>query len=294
MNKVLQTPWYTRITEALQLNGKSETTQRAYARAVRMLIEFAGKEPDLITEEELKDYFLHRKNVDKWSHNTMRICYGGLRFFYEHVIKRDWHILNILRAQPEHRLPAILSREEVSDLLNRVRPFHNYVFLATVYSCGLRLSEALSLQVSDIDGARMTIHVHRGKGAKDRYVPLPDATLKLLRKYWATHRNENLIFPKRGRKFMGGTTAHVPMPPSSIDTALRKAVRLSGIRKKGISIHTLRHCYATHLLEAGVNLRVIQRILGHSSLATTMIYLHLTTKGSEEAKAIINSVMEGL
>ncbi len=109
MNKVLQTPWYTRITEALQLNGKSETTQRAYARAVRMLIEFAGKEPDLITEEELKDYFLHRKNVDKWSHNTMRICYGGLRFFYEHVIKRDWHILNILRAQPEHRLPAILS-----------------------------------------------------------------------------------------------------------------------------------------------------------------------------------------
>ncbi len=294
MKKVLQTPWYTRITEALQLNGKSETTQRAYARAVRMLIEFAGKEPDLITEEELKDYFLHRKNVDKWSHNTMRICYGGLRFFYEHVIKRDWHILNILRAQPEHRLPAILSREEVSDLLNRVRPFHNYVFLATVYSCGLRLSEALSLQVSDIDGARMTIHVHRGKGAKDRYVPLPDTTLKLLRKYWATHRNENLIFPKRGRKFMGGTTAHVPMPPSSIDTALRKAVRLSGIRKKGISIHTLRHCYATHLLEAGVNLRVIQRILGHSSLATTMIYLHLTTKGSEEAKAIINSVMEGL
>lgn len=294
MNKVLQTPWYTRITEALQLNGKSETTQRAYARAVRMLIEFAGKEPDLITEEELKDYFLHRKNVDKWSHNTMRICYGGLRFFYEHVIKRDWHILDILRAQPEHRLPAILSREEVSDLLNRVRPFHNYVFLATVYSCGLRLSEALSLQVSDIDGARMTIHVHRGKGAKDRYVPLPDTTLKLLRKYWATHRNENLIFPKRGRKFMGGTTAHVPMPPSSIDTALRKAVRLSGIRKKGISIHTLRHCYATHLLEAGVNLRVIQRILGHSSLATTMIYLHLTTKGSEEAKAIINSVMEGL
>ena len=294
MKKVLQTPWYTRITEALQLNGKSETTQRAYARAVRMLIEFAGKEPDLITEEELKDYFLHRKNVDKWSQNTMRICYGGIRFFYEHVIQRDWHILDILRAQPEHRLPAILSREEVSDLLNRVRPFHNYVFLATVYSCGLRLSEALSLQVSDIDGARMTIHVHRGKGAKDRYVPLPDTTLKLLRKYWATHRNENLIFPKRGRKFMGGTTAHVPMPPSSIDTALRKAVRLSGIRKKGISIHTLRHCYATHLLEAGVNLRVIQRILGHSSLATTMIYLHLTTKGSEEAKVIINSVMEGL
>lgn len=294
MKKVLQTPWYTRITEALQLNGKSETTQRAYARAVRMLIEFAGKEPDLITEEELKDYFLHRKNVDKWSHNTMRICYGGIRFFYEHVIQRDWHILDILRAQPEHRLPAILSREEVSGILNRVRPFHNYVFLATVYSCGLRLSEALSLQVSDIDGARMMIHVHRGKGAKDRYVPLPDTTLKLLRKYWATHRNENLIFPKRGRKFMGGTTAHVTMPPSSIDTALRKAVHLSGIRKKGISIHTLRHCYATHLLEAGVNLRVIQRILGHSSLTTTMIYLHLTTKGSEEAKVIINSVMEGL
>ncbi|HYA92060.1 MAG TPA: site-specific integrase [Thermodesulfobacteriota bacterium] len=294
MKKVLQTPWYTRITETLQLNGKSETTQRAYARAVRMLIEYAGKEPDLITEEELKDYFLHRKNVDKWSHSTMRICYSGIRFFYEHVIKRDWHILDILRAQPEHRLPAILSREEVLDILNRVSPFHNYVYLATVYSCGLRLSEALYLQVSDIDSARMMIHVHRGKGAKDRYVPLPDTTLNLLRQHWANHRNKNLIFPALGRNFKGGATAHEPMKPGSVDTALRKAIHLSGIHKKGISIHTLRHCYATHLLEAGVNLRVIQRILGHSNLMTTMVYLHLTTKGSEEAKAIINSVMEGL
>lgn len=294
MKKALQTHWYTRITEALQLNGKSERTQNAYARAVRMLIEFAGKEPDLITEEELKHYFLHRKNVDLWSPNTMRICYSGIRFFYEHVIKRDWHILGILRAQVEHRLPAILSREEVFEVLKHVRTLQNYTYFAVVYSCGLRLHEALNLQVSDIDSTRMMIHVHRGKGAKDRYVPLPDSTLKLLRRYWATHRHKTFIFPALGRSGKGGPTAKEPMAKSSVQGALRRAMQQAGIRKKGVSVHTLRHCYATHLLEAGVNLRVIQRNLGHNNLTTTMVYLHLTTKGNEDAKALINSVMEGL
>ncbi len=294
MKKALHTHWYIRITEALQLNGKSEPTQRAYARAVRMLIEFTGKEPEKITEEELKDYFLHRKNVDKWSPNTMRICYSGIRFFYEHVIKRHWHILGILRAQVEHRLPAILSREEVFEIFKHVRTFHNYAYLATVYSCGLRLHEALNLQVSDIDGSRMMIHVHRGKGAKDRYVPLPDSTLKLLRKYWATHRNSTFLFPALGRNGKGGPTAKEPMAKSSVQGALRRAMHQAGIRKNGVCIHSLRHCYATHLLEAGVNLRVIQRNLGHSNLTSTMIYLHLTTKGNEDAKALINTVMEGL
>lgn len=294
MKKALQTHWYTRITEALQLNGKSERTQGAYARAVRMLIEFTGKEPDLITEEELKDYFLHRKNADKWAPNTMRICYSGIRFFFQHVLKRDWHILGILRAQVEHRLPAILSREEVFEILKRVRTLHNYTYFAVVYSCGLRLHEALNLQVSDIDSTRMMIHVHRGKGAKDRYVPLPDATLKLLRKYWATHRHKTFIFPALGRNGKGGATASEPMAKSSVQGALRRAMQQAGIRKKGVSIHTLRHCYATHLLEAGVNLRVIQRNLGHNTLTTTMVYLHLTNKGNEDAKALINTVMEGL
>jgi integrase/recombinase XerD len=171
--------WYQRMVATLQLNGKGERTQQAYTRAVRMLSEFYHKTPDLISEPELQEYFLHRKNVNHWSPKTMRICYCGIRFFYVNVLARNWRILSILRAQNEHRLPAVLSVEEVRSLLSHVKTFHNYAYLSTVYSCGLRLHEGLHLEVSDIDSSRMMIHVHRGKGAKDRYVPLPQSTLKL-------------------------------------------------------------------------------------------------------------------
>jgi len=148
------------------LNGKGEQTQQSYTRAVCMLAEFYNKTPDGISEEELQEYFLHRKNVNKWSPNTMRICYCGIRFFFENVLKRDWHILGILRAQSERRLPAVLSQEEVRSLLARVKTPQNHAFLTTVYSCGLRLQEGLHLEVSDIDSDRMMIHAHRGKGGK--------------------------------------------------------------------------------------------------------------------------------
>jgi site-specific recombinase XerD len=282
------------MIKALQLNGKGERTQEAYARALRMLVEFYGKSPDLITEEELQNYFLHRKNTDHWSPNTMRICYCGIRFFYEHVLQRNWHILSILRAQNERRLPAVLSVEEVRGILARVKTFQNYAYLSTVYSCGLRLHEGLHLEVSDIDSTRMMIHVHRGKGAKDRYVPLPQPTLHLLRRYWVTHRHPRLLFPALGRNGKGAKEAQTPMAKSSVQGAFRRAKDDAGIRKKGVSVHTLRHSYATHLLEAGVNLRVIQKNMGHTQLETTMIYLHLTQKGHENACQLINQVMEGL
>ena len=160
--------WYQRMVDTLQLNGKGERTQQAYTRSVRMLSQFYGKTPDLISEQELQEYFLHRKNVCHWSPKTMRICYCGIRFFYEKVLDRNWRILGILRAQNEHRLPAVLSVEEVRSVLAHIKTFHNYAYLSTVYSCGLRLHEGLHLEVSDIDSSRMMIHIHRGKGAKDR------------------------------------------------------------------------------------------------------------------------------
>ena len=286
--------WYENSVKALQLNGKGERTQQSYTRAVRMLTEFYDKTPDGISEEELQEYFLHRKNVNNWSPNTMRICYCGIRFFFENVLKRDWHILGILRAQNERRLPAVLSQEEVRGLLARVKTPQNHAFLTTVYSCGLRLQEGLHLEVSDIDSDRMMIHVHRGKGAKDRYVPLPHATLGLLRRYWVTHRNAQLLFPALGRNGKGAKECTTPMAKSSVQGAFRSAKFEAGIRKKSVSIHTLRHSYATHLLEAGVNLRVIQRYMGHTQLETTMVYLHLTRKGQEDACQLINEVMEGL
>ncbi|MDI6800400.1 MAG: tyrosine-type recombinase/integrase [Actinomycetota bacterium] len=176
----------------------------------------------------------------------------------------------------------------------QVKTFQNYAYLSTVYSCGLRLHEGLHLEVSDIDSSRMMIHVHRGKGAKDRYVPLPPSTLNLLRRYWVTHRHPCLLFPALGRGGNGAKEAPSPMAKSSVQGAFRRAKVAAGIRKKAVSVHTLRHSYATHLLEAGVNLRLIQRYMGHAQLETTMVYLHLTQKGQEDACQLINQVMEGL
>lgn len=281
--------WYDKAVKALQLNGMAERTQDAYARSVRMLVDYYHKTPDLVTEDELQEYFLHRKNGCNWSPNTMRICYSGIKFFFVNVLQRDWHLLDIIRAQAEHRLPTVLSVEEVRDILAKVTSPHNYAFLSTVYTCGLRLQEARHLEVSDIDSSRLMIHVHRGKGAKDRMVPLPQATLALLRKHWATHKNPRFIFPALGRS--GKSDGRSPIAVSTVQGALRSAKRSSGIQKRGVSVHTLRHSYATHLLEAGVNLRVIQRYMGHSRLETTMIYLHLTTKGQEDAYKIIDQLM---
>jgi len=285
--------YYQRSMRALQLAGMSERTQECYTRAVRQLVNFCGKTPDQISEKEMEDYFLHRKNIDTWSAATMRISHCGIRFFFENVLKRKWHIFTYLNAKRERRLPCILSKEEVFRILDNVTTFHNYTFLSTVYSCGLRLSEALSLQVSDIDSQRMMIHIHRGKGAKDRYVPLPHNTLNLLRRYWITHKNPNLIFPARGRGNNDGPSSKNPMAIDSVQGAFRRAKSVAGINKRHVSIHTLRHCYATHLLEAGTNPRVIQRYMGHSQLETTMIYFHFTQKGTEDAYRIIDDFMKG-
>ena len=171
---------------------------------------------------------------------------------------------------------------------------HTQVYFTTVYSLGLRLQEALSLQVSDIDGQCLQVHVHRGKGAKDRYVPLPEDTLALLRTYWKTHRNKTWLFPATGRDQKQSSSATSPMRRTSVQGAFRKAKQRAGITKTGVAIHTLRHSYATHLLEAGVNPRLIQRYLGHTQLETTMVYLHLTHKGHDDAYERLNSLMQGL
>lgn len=286
--------WYQQSINALQLNGKGERTQQAYTRALRMLVDFCGKPPEAISEAELEAYFLHRRNRDHWSPNTMRICYCGIRFFFVHVLQRDWHLFDILRAKSESRLPAVLSQEEVRRILGCVHTPHNYAFLSTVYACGLRLNEALHLEVGDVDSSRMMLHVHRGKGAKDRFVPLPKSALALLRRHWTTHRNPRLLFPAWGRDSRSASTADTPMAISSVQGAFRAAKRKAGISKRAVSIHTLRHAYATHSLEAGVNLRRIQQNLGHASLETTTVYLHLTNKGHEDAYALIDALMEGL
>jgi integrase/recombinase XerD len=288
------TPLRQQMLAALQLSGKAERTQQAYVREIHLRAQFYDNSPNVISEKELQHYLLHRQNVDGLAPASMRICYSGIRFFYQHVLKRDWHTLSLIRAQTVHHLPAVLSIEEVRRLLASATPLHNQVYFTTVYSLGLRLQEALSLQVSDIDGQRLQVHVHCGKGAKDRYVPLPEDTLMLLRTYWKTHRHTTWLFPATGRDQKQSSSATSPMRRTSVQGAFRIAKHRAGITKTGVAIHTLRHSYATHLLEAGVNPRLIQRYLGHTHLETTMIYLHLTHKGHEDAYERINTLIQGL
>ncbi|MBA3568193.1 MAG: site-specific integrase [Pyrinomonadaceae bacterium] len=282
-----------RMIECLQLRGLSERTQEAYTRAVRQLAAHYHKSPDQISEAELRQYFLYLKNVKHYSRNTMTVAICGIRFFYEQTLNRNWAIFGIVRPAPEKKLPVILSREEVRQLLSHIRLPRYRVCLTTIYACGLRLQEGTHLQVADIDSARQMIHVRHGKGAKDRYVPLPERTLQLLRQYWVTHRNPLLLFPAEGRDHVDLAQATEPMSRSSVQDAFHAALKESRLNKRA-SVHTLRHSWATHLLEAGVNLRLIQEWLGHSSPATTSVYTHLTVKAEQLGAVTINQLMSDL
>lgn len=282
-----------RMIECLQLRGLSERTQESYVRAVRQLAEHYHKAPDLITEEELRQYFLYLKNVKHHSRNTITIAICGIRFLYQDTLNREWAIFGIVRPAPEKKLPVILSAGEVRQILSSIRLPRYKVCLSTLYSCGLRLQEGIHLQVADIDSARMMIHVRHGKGAKDRYVPLPRRTLELLRQYWKQHRNPRLLFPAEGRNHIDLAQATEPMSKSSVQDAFHAALKESGNHKRA-SVHTLRHSWATHLLEAGVNLRLIQEWLGHNSPATTSVYTHLTFKAEQLGTQAINQLMSDL
>ncbi len=282
-----------RMIECLQLRGLSERTQESYVRAVRQLAEHYHKSPDLITEEELRQYFLYLKNVKHYSRSTATIAICGIKFFFERTLEKDWTTFSLVRPAPEKKLPVILSVAEVRKVLSLIRLPRYRVCLSTIYSCGLRLQEGTNLHVADIDSARMMLHVRHGKGAKDRYVPLPTRTLELLRQYWKQHRNPRLRFPAEGRNHIDLAQATEPLSKSSVQDAFHAALKESGNHKRA-SVHTLRHSWATQLLEAGVNLRLIQEWLGHSSPATTSVYTHLTVKAEQLGAQAIDQLMSDL
>ena len=287
-----QSQWYPEMERALLLSGKTPRTRESYLRSVRQLVDHCEKDPLMITERELEDYFLFRRTESRWKPATLRLCYAGIKFYFCTVLDRPWRLFSILHVEDERTLPVVLTQEEVTRILAKVTTFHNYVYFSTVYSCGLRLSEALVLTVSDIDADAMLIHVRHGKGATDRTVPLPHYTLTLLRRYWLTHKHPSMIFPAVGRGRISGHTATEHMNRSSVQGAFLRARKAAGVTRPRVSVHTLRHSYATHLLEAGLNIRFIQRALGHRSLETTVKYLHLTRKGQDDAYRIINAVMQ--
>jgi integrase/recombinase XerD len=279
------------MRQDMQLAGLSERTQEAYLRSVRQLAEHFHTPPDRLSEAQLREYFLYVKNEKRWAPASLCLAFYGIQFFYRRTVPREWPTLERLKIRRPRTLPDVLTIDEVRRLIDAVRTPHNRTYFWTVYSLGLRLTEGLFLQVGDIDGARKLVHVHRGKGARDRYVPLPERTLGMLRDYWATHRHPRCLFPAVGRNQQQAGTAQQPMPKRSVQGALRRVVRDLGFKKR-VSMHTLRHSYATHLLEAGVNLRLIQQYLGHRSLETTTLYLHLTSHGQQHAVATLEQLMQ--
>jgi integrase/recombinase XerD len=289
----MTTPLRQKLIEDLQLHGLSSRTQEMYVTAVRQLAEHYRKSPDQISEVELRTYFLYLKNGKKISSSTLTIALSGIKFFFEYTLQRQWVTFDLVRPAREKKLPVVLSVNEVRTILGCVRCVRYQACLSTIYACGLRIQEGVHLQVGDIDSERMLVHIHRGKGSKDRYVPLPENLLSLLRRQWSTHRHPLWLFPTS--RLAAGASADTigPIMVRSVQRAFNSALEESGIQKPA-TVHTLRHSWATHLLEAGINLRVIQAYLGHASPNTTIIYAHLTPQAEAPAIHAINSVVNSL
>jgi len=288
------TPLRQRMIEDMQLRGLSARTQECYVAAVRQLAAHHHRSPDQLSEEDLRQYFLYLTQEKKVARATATIALCGIKFLFEHTLKRDWTTLRFVRPARERKLPVVLSREEVRRILAAVRIPVYRMCLTTIYACGLRLLEGAHLQVSDVDGGRMVLHIH-GKGKIDRYVALPEPTLHMLREYWRTHRSQVWLFPAPTRHGLTYSLAHNggPVTRSSLQSAFRRALHRSGIAKRA-HVHSLRHSYATHLLEAGVNLRIIQEALGHRSARTTQIYTHLTREVRATLTDPLNALMNDL
>ncbi|MFA4837597.1 MAG: site-specific integrase [Dehalococcoidia bacterium] len=262
-------PLRKKFIEDMQLHNLSARTQESYVMTVKVLAEHYKRSPDLLSDEEIRKFFLHLINERKSSASTLTIYFSGIKFFYEKTLKRIWNVLGIQRPPHSRKLPVVLSVEEVQRILSLIRNKTYRTALSLIYALGLRLNEGIHLKVGDIDPERRLVRIQNGKGGKDRYVPLPESSCELLQTYLQQHPTSSWLFPRR--------KSAEPIDPSGLQRAFKQALRQSGVQKEA-SIHTLRHSYATRLLESGVDLRTIQMLLGHNSIVTTTIYTHLTEK----------------
>lgn len=279
-----------RMMEDLQLKGYAASTQEAYLEAVCKLARHYGKSPDQVSEEELRAYFLQLGQVERCARGTLKIAISGIRFFFAVTLQRHWPVLGLIRAGKEKKLPVVLSRAEVRTVLSCVRAPVYRACLSTIYACGLRIGEGVAVQVANIDGERKFLRV-RGKGNKVRQVPLSEPTLDSLRAFWKLHRSEPWLFPARLQPRSHNDEGHVHI--CNVRQAFNAALLESDVKKEA-TVHSLRHSYATHLLEAGVQLRLIQEILGHRNPATTAIYTHLTAEVRAQIVNPLQVLTQGL
>ena len=274
----------------LKLKGLQPKTIEAYARAIRRIGKRFDHQIEDLSEQQLTDYFTELLASHSWS--AVKLDLYGLKFYYAHVLRRPWVAPGLVKPPKGQRLPDIVSVEEAQRIFAATRVVSYRVFFFTLYSLGLRLGEGLRLQVGDIDALRGRVHMRDSKGNRDRFVPLPHATHQLLRGFWQVHRNPVLLFPNRHGGLTGAAQRHhAPGPRRRAD---HLAARDPDLRaKKKITPHSLRHSYATHLIEAGVDLIEVQKILGHHSILTTARYTHLTDQTKHHALDRINALMNG-
>ena len=275
--------YYSKYLQTLKLQGYSDSTIEAYTHAIRRIAGYFDRCPDgRLTKDELKTYFSDLLKTHSWS--TIKRDRNGLQRYWSHVLELEWDWVLITKPPKIKTLPDILSANEISRLIGEFRKTQYAVFCFTAYSMGLRISEALGLSVSDIDREHNRVHVRLGKGKKDRYVELPDATYHVLRAFWATHRHRKWIFPSQQK-----SKPNSHMDRGSVQRAVREAAKAVGIHKR-ITAHTMRHCYATHLIEEGLPLTTVQRLMGHEDPRTTALYIQLTKIIEQDATKAINNI----
>lgn len=265
-----------RMTQDLKIRNYSPRTIEIYIGRVAKFSQYFGKSPDRLSIEHIREFqrYLVEDKKCSWAHLNQTVC--ALRFFYGVCLKRPAIIKYIPYARPPKKLPVVLSRQEVARIFQACGNLKHRTLLMTLYATGLRISEALGLSVTDIDSQRMMIRVQHGKGGKDRYVPLRSSLLEQLRSYWRVYRPPTWLF--------SGRDPHRPLTPQTAGRICRKVARQAGLTKR-VCPHTFRHTFATHHLEAGTDLKTIQIWLGHSSLSTTSVYLHVARKPSARSRS---------
>lgn len=265
----------------LALQGYSKSTIAAYTLGLRRLFEWSGKCPGKhLKKDDFEAYFSQLIQSHSWS--TVKRDRNGFMRYWELVLERDWEYINLVKPPVVKHLPDILCAEELNRTLQCVHKTHYAVYLYTIYTLGIRLSEGLFLQVGDIDGNAKRVHIREGKGCKDRFVILPDNTYRVLKQFWCTHRDKKWIFPSLQPERYAS-----PMDKGSAQKAMQMALEEANIHKHA-SVHNLRHSFATHCIEHGMDLCSLQKLLGHESPKTTVMYTQLTERLVKDNRSIVN------
>jgi len=267
----------------MNLRGYSPKTVEAYLRYVLKLANFYQKSFEQLETEEIQKY-LHHLIVNKdFSNSYIHANYSAIKFLYERILKKNWNRELLPRLKKEKKLPVMLAKSEIKKIFSAVTNVKHKAIFMTIYSSGLRISEVCTLKIKDIDSKNMQIRVRQGKGKRDRYTILSETNLKILREYWKKYRPKSWLFP--------GQPSDTSLGPRAVQIAFKNTLEKANITKAA-TVHTLRHCFATHLLEAGNDLLYIQKLLGHTSPKTTAIYIHLTRKDINNVKSPLDIMMD--